>query len=127
MPYHTIFRILVLLAVLIFCLPTRGADSPPATSELDPTAPGALREGAEVADLQGEFQRVGNRFQFRPYDLDVQLTCLENLALDRVSRVHDETRSSRTWTVHGTLTEQQGTFFILLSRAIISEKRSARP
>ena len=85
------------------------------------------REGAELTRVQGEFYRVGARYEFRPFEIDLGLTCLENLALDRVSRVYEETRSSRVWAVSGLVTEQRGNFFLLLSQAVIVNQPGGGP
>lgn len=93
-----------------------------ATEPGDEEAEFRLREGIELTDEIGEFQLAGERVRFRPRDQNLKLTVLENLALERVSRVLDETRTPPTWAVSGRVTEYHGTNFLLITRAVVKSK-----
>jgi hypothetical protein len=78
-----------------------------------------LREGAVITDQPGTFQLVGKRMVFA-YEGDArQLGTLENLALERVVRLVRQSAAPQTWLVSGTVTEYQGSNFILIDRAVI--------
>jgi hypothetical protein len=78
-----------------------------------------LREGAVVTDQPGTFQLVGNRMVFALEGDARQLGTLENLALERVVRLVRQSSAPQTWLVSGTVTEYQGSNFILIDRAVI--------
>jgi hypothetical protein len=82
-----------------------------------------IREGIELTNEVGEFQVAGERIRFRPRDRNVKLTVLENTALERVSRVLDETRTPPTWSVSGRITEYHGSNFLLITRAVVKSRR----
>ena len=81
-----------------------------------------LREGVELRDETGQFEIAGERVRFRPTDRDIKLIVLENLALERVSRVLEETRSPPTWSVSGRITEYHGSNFLLITRAVVKSR-----
>jgi hypothetical protein len=107
---------------LLFSDEPRGA----ATSHEEEVAPEGdatrLREGAALTDQAGKFQLVGDRVIFH-FDGERQVTVLENLALERVTRVVRQDSSTQTWIVSGVLTEYQGNNFLLIERAILSRRR----
>ena len=79
-------------------------------------------EGNKLQDVVGEFQIAGERIRFRPLNQKIKLTVLESLALERISRVLDETRTPPMWSVDGTVTEFHGGNYLLISRAIVKAK-----
>ena len=79
-----------------------------------------LREGHALTDVQGTFDTAGNRVQFRPADGSSSFRVLENLALERVTRILEETRSDRLWLVNGTITEYRGENYLLLTRVVLT-------
>jgi len=85
---------------------------------------GRLREGSEVDDLLGEFLRMRDRITFQTRDRNLSLQPLENLALERIARVLDETRERRLWTVSGTVTEYRGANYLLITRAVLKATSS---
>lgn len=92
-----------------------------------PPAPAAKenqrhREGHALHEALGTFDASGNRVYFRPADGASPVRVLENLALERVTRVLEESRSDRLWTVHGTITEFRGENYLLLTRAVLSSR-----
>jgi hypothetical protein len=86
-----------------------------------------LREGANIHDRIGRFDFTGDRITFYPADDGEPLRALENLTLERIARVLEETRGQRQWSVSGTVTEYQGSNFILVTRAVVKAKASDLP
>jgi hypothetical protein len=86
-----------------------------------------LREGANIHDRIGRFEFTGDRITFYPVDSGEPLRALENLSLERIARVLEETRGQREWSVSGTVTEYQGSNFILVTRAVVRAKGSDIP
>jgi len=84
-----------------------------------------LREGQVLTDVQGTFDTAGNRVQFRPADGSASLRVLENLALERVTRILDETRPDRLWLLSGTVTEYRGENYLLITRVVLTSRSNA--
>jgi hypothetical protein len=84
-----------------------------------------LREGATIADQPGVFQVVGERVVFTVQEDARQLVTLENLALERIARAVRQTSAPQTWIVSGTVTEFQGSNYLLIDRAVVH--RTAEP
>jgi hypothetical protein len=78
-----------------------------------------------LTDVQGTFDTAGNRMQFRPADGSSSLRVLENLALERVTRILEETRSDRLWLVSGTVTEYRGENYLLITRVVLTSRSNA--
>jgi hypothetical protein len=111
------------------------AQNPPASSRLAgsallPAAPAPslapgekpaekLREGTRLTDEVGGFSRVAERISFSPGGKGDALRCLENLALERISRAIDESQGQRQWVVSGVITEFKGTNYLLVTKAVI--------
>jgi hypothetical protein len=53
---------------------------------------------------------------------------LENLALERIVRILNETRGQRQWLVSGTITEYRGSNYLLISKAVqrVAETRAVK-
>src|SRR5262245_7865833 len=97
-------------------------DQPPKSNT--PALPGEkptekLREGTRLTDELGGFSRVGERVSFSPAGSREPLRCLENLALERISRAIDESQGQRQWVVSGLITEFRGANFLLVTKAVI--------
>lgn len=88
-------------------LPGRGAESKE-----------RRREGSRFDGI-GRFEVTGDRVAFYPGDQTESYRVLENLALERVSRVLGETREARQWNVSGVFMEYQGGNYLLLTRATV--------
>ena len=88
-----------------------------------------LREGAKLIDVTGSFQFSGDRVAFSPQGTSDSLRVLENLALERVSRLLTEGRGAPVWVVSGTITEFRGANYLLLTKAVLklNEGRPAAP
>lgn len=74
------------------------------------------REG-EVIELDGRLELSGDRAIFYPPEGE-PLRVLENLALERITRVLTESPGERTWLVSGVITEYRGSNYLLLSKAM---------
>ncbi len=98
------------------------ADERAAQSRSDPLAKSRHREGIGTTDQMGTFQVTGSRIQFRTADEKTTVRVLENLALERVLRTIDETRTERLWSISGTFTEFHGENYLLLNRAVLTSK-----
>lgn len=78
------------------------------------------REGTKIAGQVGQFKMTGDRLTFYAQNPQQQpLQVLENLGLERVSRMMTEKGGTLEWTIDGTLTEYQGVNFLLLTRATV--------
>lgn len=104
------------------------AENPPAApaaavspAQLSQVAKGGerLREGSKLADVAGTFQFSGDRVAFSPDGASDSLRVLENLTLERVSRLLTEARGPRSWVVSGVITEFRGANYLLLTKALI--------
>lgn len=84
------------------------------------TAQFRRREGSEIIDGVGRFERRGDRVAFLMGDHHAPLVALENLALERVLRVMDEDGLGPIeWRVTGTLTEFRGANYLMIRRAMV--------
>jgi hypothetical protein len=92
----------------------------PATDQAKSSAPPQgyrLREGAELVDQLGSFQRSGDRVVFVVRPGNGRFLVLENLNLERITRILTERPQELPAKVTGTVTEFRGTNFILIRRA----------
>lgn len=85
-----------------------------------------LREGTRVADVVGRFEVAGDRVSFVAVDSTGSWRVLENLALERIGRVLAENRASPQWTVSGTVTEFNGANYLLVTKAVQTNKPPAK-
>lgn len=83
-----------------------------------------LREG-ETIEMTGKLELSGDRAIFHPGADHAPLRVLENLALERITRVLSETREEREWVVSGTITEYRGANYILIDRAVQRSRQAA--
>lgn len=81
-----------------------------------------IREGAKLEGQLGEFREAGERIRFYLSDEKTSFVAVENLALERVSRVLDENTSSRTWSVSGVVTEFRGGNYLIVTRAAVKAR-----
>ena len=84
------------------------------------------REGTAIEDAVGYFKMTGDRAMFYVAGQSTKLNCLENLNLERVTAQLAETPDQNEWTVSGTLTEYRGANYLLLSRAVLKSKPTAK-
>ena len=84
-----------------------------------------LREGTVISDQDGYFKLTGDRLTFYFSD-ERRFGCLENLNLERVAKVVGENPDALQWIVSGTITEFQGSNYLLISRAVLRSKSQRR-
>lgn len=77
------------------------------------------REGAKLVDRRGRFEIRGDRVIFLATNPDAHYVVLENLSLERVTRVLEESGSQLEWSVSGTLTEFRASNYLQISRALV--------
>ncbi len=118
---------LAVLASLAVAMGLVHAGSPPSSlarpDQKTPPEKRALREGAEIEGV-GTFKITGNRVMYCSED-GLSLAVLENLALERVLRMLENSRQNHDWVVVGMVTEFRGNNYMLLKRAIIKSKQDA--
>lgn len=85
---------------------------PPATQTSD--KPKIRREGSQLRDEPGRFLTSGNRITFAAAD-GANYNVLENLNLERVGKVVSASPDVVEWFISGTVTEYQGSNYLLLS------------
>ncbi|MFN7733826.1 MAG: hypothetical protein ACK5OB_18155 [Pirellula sp.] len=89
--------------------------------ELRTTIPTLQREGTLVANVRGHFELGGERARFVDARTGATYVCLENQVLQQIAiATSRQTTVGTDWIVRGTLTEFDGTNFLLLDRAIRS-------
>jgi hypothetical protein len=76
-----------------------------------------LREGQAV-EISGKLELAGDRALLYPENGGPALRVLENLALERITRILSESRGQRDWLVTGTITEYRGSNYLLISKAV---------
>ena len=103
---------------------TQGVE-PGHESSTKPQIDNRLREGAEIRDTLGEFYEAGGRIIFRTVDKKITLQVLENLSLERVTRILEETPGQRAWMVTGTITEFREKNYLFVTRAILKARLSS--
>jgi hypothetical protein len=81
------------------------------------STPRQIREG-EMVEFVGALELSGDRAVFYPQEGGEPLRLLENLALERVTRLLRETHAERQWLVSGEITEYRGANFLLLHKAV---------
>ncbi|NLX56660.1 MAG: hypothetical protein GXY58_16250 [Planctomycetaceae bacterium] len=106
--------------------------SGPAPRDIDaarsqlPVQPGQrLREGTTLQNVTGTFEVSGGQIVFCVGETEAYLEVLENLALERIAAMLENT-AGRAWQVSGTVTEYQGRNYLLIDRAVV-RTRSTRP
>jgi hypothetical protein len=77
------------------------------------------REGAKLVERRGRFEIRGERVIFLATNPDAHYVVLENLSLERVTRVLEESGSQLEWSVSGTLTEFRASNYLQISRALV--------
>ena len=77
------------------------------------------REGARIVERRGRFEVHGDRVIFFAQEPDAHYVVLENLALERVARVVEESGPQLLWSVSGTLSEYRSSNFLMISRAMV--------
>lgn len=84
----------------------------------------AKRREGELLETTGRFTRSGDRVTFSTEDGSDTFPVLENLALERVLRVIEDSTADqpRLWHVVARITEFRGVNFLLLERVVLKPK-----
>lgn len=91
-----------------------------APPDVGPAAPRIRqREGAKLTDRRGRFEIRGDRVIFLATEPDAHFVVLENLSLERVTRVLEESGSELEWSVSGSITEFRASNYLQISRALV--------
>ena len=85
-----------------------------------------LREGTQLTNQLGTFKPAGERIMFQAASGKGRFLCLENLNLERISRLVRDNPDSLQWEISGTVTEYGGSNFLEVSRAILRSKTRSR-
>ncbi len=104
--------------------PSPGRSAAIDASLADPEPTHRLREGSVLTDHLGTFKVSGDRVVFLPERQQDSLLVLENLALERVWKMLDESRG-RQWSVTGVITEYRGRNYFLIERVVLKARPAA--
>ena len=98
------------------------------SNQAKPSAPEApaqqLREGTTLKEVAGHFKAVGDRLSFYADDGRI-FNCLENLSLERINKAIGESPDGLRWTVSATVTEYHGANYLLITHAILNNRRAS--
>ncbi len=83
---------------------------------------GRWREGSKLNDQTGNFKLTGDRVTFVATDGKLKFLCLENLCIERVSRVISDSPDQLEWSVSGLITEYRGANYLLATQAVLRTK-----
>lgn len=85
-----------------------------------------LREGTKLIEVEGRFEFTGDRMAFFRADAEESYKVLENLALERINKVLEETRANEKpqWMISGIVTEYHGGNFLLVTKAVIKAQET---
>ena len=78
-----------------------------------------LREGTDITDRVGSFRMAADRVAFFTEDGRGRFVGLENLNLERVARVIAGGAEDLKWKVTGSITEYEGSNYLLVRRAVL--------
>ncbi len=81
------------------------------------------REGARIVERRGRFEVHGDRVIFFAQEPDAHYVVLENLALERVAKVVEESGPQLLWSVSGTLSEYRSSNYLMISRAMVKSSQ----
>jgi hypothetical protein len=117
-------RLLAITSVLLFLLACANEQAPWVTADegvdgsplTTTTKPLLRREGSQLQDEAGRFITSGNRLTFIAAT-GAHFVGLENLNLERVGKIVTASPDSVEWFVTGSVTEYQGSNYLLISRA----------
>lgn len=80
------------------------------------------REGTRLVGASGSFSRAGDRLIFHAAETGRSFIGLENLSLERVARQSRDDLAGQLWSVTGTVTEFQGSNYVLVSRVVLKDR-----
>ena len=84
-----------------------------------------VREGTELTNVLGYFTVTGSRVTFITADAGARFAGLENLNLERISRMISKAPKQMDWEVSGEVTEYCGANYLLVRRAVLKTGSSA--
>lgn len=119
-------RPMVLLAIIITALALLNFSAAKEEAPAQSKPAQRLREGTRLLDIAGRFDAAGDRVNFVFADSGDSVRALENLALERISRVLAENQASPPWIVSGTITEYNGSNYLLVTKAVQAGKSPAQ-
>jgi hypothetical protein len=124
----------VVLALLVIPILAQAPAEPPVGPSWKRPAAGSptrteegskrLREGTRIIDIEGRFEFTGDRIAFFRADADESYKVLENLSLERVSKVLSESREKPQWTVTGSVTEFNNANYLLVTKAVLKPQQT---
>ena len=98
----------------------------PAEDTIGAPANGRIREGTEMENQNGYFRLTGDRVTFFTEDGRGRFVVLENLNLERISRVLAEAPDHLQWTVTATVTEYRGGNYLFVRKAVRRDRKESR-
>ena len=84
-----------------------------------------VREGTELADVLGYFTITGSRVTFITAESGHRFAGLENLNLERISKMISKAPKQMDWEVSGEVTEYRGANYLLVRRAVLKTGTAA--
>ena len=84
-----------------------------------------IREGTELKDVLGYFTITGSRVTFIEAEGGNRFAGLENLNLERISKMISRAPKQMDWEVSGEVTEYRGANFLLVRRAVLKSGTGA--
>ena len=78
-----------------------------------------VREGTELTNVLGYFTSTGSRVTFIAAESGNRFAGLENLNLERISKMISKAPKQMDWEVSGEVTEYRGANYLLVRRAIL--------
>jgi hypothetical protein len=83
-----------------------------------------IREGTEMENQNGYFRMTGDRVTFFTEGGKSRFVVLENLNLERVSRILAENPDHLQWTITATVTEYRGNNYVFVRKAVRREQEA---
>ncbi len=84
-----------------------------------------VREGTEMENQNGYFRMTGDRVTFFTEGGKGRFVVLENLNLERVSRILAENPDHLQWSVTATVTEYRGANYIFVRKAVRRDQKAS--
>lgn len=85
-----------------------------------------LREGTQLIEVTGKFEAAGDGANFVLAESGESVQVLENLALQRISRVLPQLQPGMQWTISGVVTEYNSRNYLLLTKAVQTGKSASQ-
>ena len=84
-----------------------------------------VREGTELRNAVGYFTITGSRVTFVAAESGSRFSGLENLNLERISKMISKAPKQMDWEVSGEVTEYRGANYLLVRRAVLKTEAGA--